>query len=361
MQGNTGIRILLFAPVCVFALITNLRPAKLTVLTTLPGIPWLSTQERLHPHFAETLLALAENVRLAHVVDVRVLIDHFPKNSSSGDSFDRVHSADTLDNAATTALREFVRLSVRSLSNTSFGWSDLHGPSLAHNLQKLRVHVHGVQPTYAHMFRYADAKLRGRLVALLNADIVLRNTDMFDGDAFDAHPPLALTISVRPPTGYFLHTCLRPDGSVLPVADRCNLTTWRHSGKSWDVHVFKAPVVNARYDLLEQLRPYPVFMNAVGAEYRAGLFLSHSGYELHNPCRLNLAEHWHCTPPTHKRLRTRRSTMTQLDTQQKGLLRMVHLAKLSDFDNEGRVHTKCHTRGTKPSNSLAQRIVFTKV
>lgn len=218
----------------------------MSVLTTLPYVPAQSAS----PHIKETLVALGENARSPLVASVVVLLDAFQGED------------------ATRALRGRIHADAKALA-------------------KIRAVVFGTQPTYAQLFQFANEHLHGRIVALMNADIRLKNLDRIDADAFYASPPLALVIAVEPPS-------VRPCRRV--PEDRCNVTLWQWAGSSWDVEIFKAPLVNPNFDLLDKMPPAPIYMNEQGAENRAGFFLAAAGYELYNPCHNHLAEHWHCWP-----------------------------------------------------------------
>jgi len=163
-------------------------------------------------------------------------------------------------------------------------------------LKKITAHVFGHQPTYSELFRYASYALPDRVVALINADVVLRNLELLESDAFfveDNEPPLAMVLTVRTPRSpNFLRHCEKP------VQDRC--VGWTSAGKSYDGFVFKSPLPSTvRWDMLEEFQPLPVYMNEAGAENRAKQFLSASGFVLVNPCLHFLAEHWHCRRKMH--------------------------------------------------------------
>lgn len=224
---------------------TRTRTLSLSLLTTLPYVPAQSAS----PHIKETLVALGENARSPLVETIVVLLDTF-----QGDD-------------ATRALRDRIQTDAEAL-------------------EKIRAVVFGTQPTYAQLFQFANEHLTG-IVALMNADIRLKNLDRIDADAFYASPPLALVIAVEPPS-------FRPCRAV--PEDRCNVTQWKWAGSSWDVEIFKTPLFNPNFDLLDKMPPAPIYMNEQGAENRAGFFLAAAGYELYNPCHNHLAEHWHCWP-----------------------------------------------------------------
>jgi hypothetical protein len=84
----------------------------------------------------------------------------------------------------------------------------------------------------------------------------------------------------------------------------------------------------------------------MGAENRVGLFLAYSGYELHNPCRLNLSEHWHCATKMHKR-----ASISNVAWQKDQALDRFIPVPNTDFfltvrRKLGKVRVMCHTRGT---------------
>lgn len=246
--------------------------AAVTVLTSLPYIP--SGARDVSPHMWEALLALGENARTPEVTEVHVLLDN-----ATGD--------------ATSALRKDV---ARCQANSPQLSRAANGSELA----KIRAHVFGHQPTYVELLRYANDNLQG-LVALANADVVLRNLDQIDRDAFDDEPPLVFALSVSLPNEQYLKSC--GDDSALhakdELVDRCNKYVLR--GWSWDTYVFKSPLVpDACYDLFTS-EPLPIYMNSMGAENRAGHFFAVSGYHLYNPCQSVVVEHWHCAPKMHGR------------------------------------------------------------
>lgn len=215
----------------------------LTLLTTLPYVP----RPRSHEHIRETLLAIGENSRSLLVEDIVVLLD---KGGGS--------------------LRESIVDEQRK--------REYEG-----NVTKVRTVVYGKQPSYGDLFRFAGAHLADRAVAILNADVVLRNLHLIDHQALK--DKVALVLPVRPPSGFCAHD----------IPDRCNRTTWRFAGGSWDVEIFWSPLQDAQYDLLDVMPPAPVYMNEEGAENRVGYFLTMSGYDIHDPCYNNLTEHWHCS------------------------------------------------------------------
>ena len=236
----------------------------LTVLTTLPFLVPRDASSVRSLHFSETILAISQNTMSPFVEEVHVVLDSLGRKGVS-------------DLEATRRLR----LAVRSEEEKTGGVSG------SAKVMKLTASVYGRQPTYADMFRYANGKFPGKLLALTNADVVLRNVDKLDREAF--RPPettrrLAFALSVHPPA----------NGTCKPTS-RCV----KNQG-SWDVHVFESPLPHSSdWYYLDELQPGPVFMNELGAENRVGIFLHASGYDLKNPCLHIIAEHYHCAPKTH--------------------------------------------------------------
>ena len=247
--------------------------ANVTLLTSISSIP--SGVER--DHDLEIMVALGENARSREVGEVRVLVDvDFPK----------VRSLEDLDSSNTRATKDLRRAIAESQLADRERLEEL---ATEQDLLKVRAHLYGHQPDYAELFRYASFALPGRVVALANADVVLRNLDRLDSQAFvvpeeSNKTRVALALTVRPPTGKFGQTCDKQ------LNDRCH----RNSGP-YDGFVFGTPLpATARYDLLEEFLPAPVYMNELAAEFRAKQFLVASGFDVINPCLNHLAEHWHC-------------------------------------------------------------------
>ena len=255
------------------------RDGEFTVLTSLPFIARDLTGA--HPHFVETLLALGENTRMKGVVEVRVILDRYQQAGSSKEY--HVHG---LDQNATESLRSQVRQAQEMRRER------LDAAASETELKKLTAHVFGNQPTYGQMFRYASYALYGKLVILTNADVVFRNLDVFDAGALEKSRTVLL-LAVRKPTGAFAESC--GDDGMLRVIDRCDKLAW-----SFDSYIFHAPVVaTARWDLLEEISPNPVYMNDNAAEHRTAAFLLASGYNLYQACLYNVSEHWHCLSKMH--------------------------------------------------------------
>ena len=226
-------------------------------------------------------MAFGENARSPEIGEIRVLVDE-------GQTSEWMN----LDEEATMQLRRDVKDGqMLNREKLDFLASDV-------DLQKITAHVYGHQPTYAELFRYASYGLPGRIVALMNADIVLRNMDLIDASAFDDDEDsrLALALTVREATGAFMRECSK-EGRII---DRCN-EKGKGTTYSWDGFVFSSPLpATSRYDMLEEFRPVPVYMNEMGAENRAKQFMTASGYDLVNPCYCSLAEHWHCAAKMHR-------------------------------------------------------------
>jgi len=260
-----------------------------TILTTIPGTPsWRNESKESHVY--EIMLALGENSRSAEVGEIRVLLDSGPPAESDDNNNNNATNDAVDDAAATRRLREDV-----AEGQSYFAAEKLDALASRDQLEKVTAHVYGRQPTYAELFRYASYALPHRLVALTNADVVLRNLDLLDASAFTTNTSLlTFVLAVRPPTGAFASACPR---KRFP-ADRCE--GWWLGGYSFDGFIFHSPLVaTARYDFLEDFLPVPVLMNEGCAENRAAQFLSASGYAVVNPCLRNIAEHWHCGPDMH--------------------------------------------------------------
>ena len=254
-----------------------------TILTTIPSTPsWMN--ETYRSHLYEIMLAFGENSRTEEVAEIRVMLD-------KGDSEEESNWPHVIDDAATIRLRKDILGSQKLFSKK------LDIPATERQVEKISAHVFGRQPTYAELFRYASYALPGRVVVLMNADIVLRHLDRLDGDALyspaitsSPEPPTAIALTTHEPSGAFGASC--PKGKIR---DRC----YTHTA-SYDGFIFASPLVpTARYDFLEAYEPFPVYMNENGAENRAKQFLSASGYLVVDPCRNRLAEHWHCAPKMH--------------------------------------------------------------
>jgi hypothetical protein len=246
--------------------------ALVTILTTIQRIPdvMASSSKIQSDHNLEILLVLGENARARNVREVVVLVDDHPSVSSV-----------TLDLQAAillAALHFDSRL--RDMRNMT-GFVSVEENFTNRSSLNIRAFVVGAQPTYASLLRWANNNIKG-IVALSNADVFLPHLDQVDEDAFKVDPPLALALSItKPPAG-----C---GDDICPTIAM---------GWSWDVHVILFPLV-ANLSLLEHVPPFPVYMNAMGAENRVGHMLAAAGFELRNPCGDVVAYHWHCAKKTH--------------------------------------------------------------
>lgn len=260
----------------------NATWSPLTLLTTIPYIPLATVSA--HTHINESMLALGENCRVPSIVEIHVVVDRF----------------EGTDEEATKMLRENVYREQSKVNDqwqgikSNQGWGEWERADPERELGKIVVHVFGQQPTYSDLFRYAEERLRDRTVGISNADIVLRNPEVIDHDSFtEAATPIALCISVSPPSDPYASLCRIGRTSL---DDKCVDRQGRGQvGGSWDITIFRSPLVNPRYDLLDELKPTPVYMNQMAGEERAGYFLAMSGYRLYNPCTTLIAEHWHCS------------------------------------------------------------------
>mmetsp|Transcript_16433 Transcript_16433/g.49674 ORF Transcript_16433/g.49674 Transcript_16433/m.49674 type:complete len:362 (+) Transcript_16433:176-1261(+) len=253
------------------------RDGLFTLLTSVPFVGCRSKAcSNPHPHYLEALLAVAENSKNGYIEEIRVLVDRF-----AGPGV--LHSKE-LDDNATAALRDEIARNQADLAHRM----DVEATAL--DLTKVTAHVFGEQPTSAQLFRYASYALSRRVVLLTNADVVFRNLNFLDGSAF-LNRQFVLAFAVRKPTGNFAATC----ADLNVVIDRCDNLAW-----SFDAFAFYSPLVaSARWDLLEELSPQPVYMNDNAAEHRVNSFLLHSGYAVYQPCLYNFTEHWHCQSKMH--------------------------------------------------------------
>mmetsp|Transcript_19247 Transcript_19247/g.59384 ORF Transcript_19247/g.59384 Transcript_19247/m.59384 type:complete len:341 (+) Transcript_19247:35-1057(+) len=260
--------------------------ANVTVLATIPRTTAWENETKLSvdSHIFEIMLALGENARRENIEEIRVVLDDGPPESS--EDFADVNSSSSSSSSSVHAVASRRLRADVSAAQQRFS-AKLDAMATETQLQKITAHVlDGRQPTYADLFRYASTALEGRVVALMNADVVLQNLDLLDATAFDGNFSLVLT--VRSPQGAYGAQC---GGRAR---DRC--VNWLHAGSSFDGFVFRTPIpATSRFDLLEDVDPLPVYMNARGAENRAKHFLWASGFDMANPCLVNLAEHWHCS------------------------------------------------------------------
>jgi len=284
LAGTAALLLVAAARAC-----TEAGQAEAPQLTILASLPFVSLNlDQAHPHLIETLLALGENTRSPHVVEVRVVLDrHFPSPTNGVVKRD-LHKRD-LDKNATWDLQQQIALAQREHSER------LDEIASQEQLQKIQAHVFGQQPTYAQLFRYANYALVDRIVVLTNADVVFRNFQSLDAGAFygkhGVDPNFMLILAVRKPTGKFAETC----EDMERVIDRCDNLAW-----SYDSYVFKSPITaTARYDMLEEISPHPIYMNDNAAEHRVGAFLLMSGIAVYQACLYNFTEHWHCNQKMH--------------------------------------------------------------
>mmetsp|Transcript_14096 Transcript_14096/g.42644 ORF Transcript_14096/g.42644 Transcript_14096/m.42644 type:complete len:377 (+) Transcript_14096:71-1201(+) len=279
----------------------------LTVLTTIPVPPsWrnetLLTMQRMSKRFSghmqEIMMAFGENSRTPEIGEIRVVLDSGDPTAVENPLWDGA------DDVATKQLRADVQEAQRLNADK------LDALATDDDVAKITAHVFGRQPTYAEIFRYASYALPNRVVALVNADVVLRNVDALDASAFEddlrsdssslrssgeEEKRLAIALTVRQPSGAFFRACDDPKKLV----DRCDEKR-KGVTYSFDGFVFASPLpATSRFDLLEEEKPIPVYMNEMGAENRAKQFIAASGHQVVDPCFRTLAEHWHCSGKMH--------------------------------------------------------------
>jgi hypothetical protein len=240
----------------------------------------------------ENLMSIGENCFSAK--KVVVLVDRFlPVALATPRLLDAINRAHELFPERAELMK-----SSRSSSNQSSSISNAEIFSSC-----ITARVVGHQPTYAEILEFASSRpFHGELVAVANADIVLRNTDRLNRAAFASEKPsgvlsdkplaLALSVSVHPGL-----TCAK---KTSPKSAEPNMCASYAQGFSWDAHIFMSPLT-VDFNLLEYLLPIPVFPNALGAENRVGFMLTAAGYEVRNPCLDIVAEHWHCSSKSHGR------------------------------------------------------------
>ena len=289
-----ALRAVLLLSICAFGI-----GGRLNILTTLSFVPGeiIVGADLRADHRIESLLALAENCYEPEVSQVVVLLDRGAPETATAN----LRGAVTLAALRYVERRAAMRRHLNSELNATksgrskqqwFAANELPLParSGAIPVEKLTATVVGAQPTYAEMLRKAGELFPGELVAVANADIVLRHAERLDAGAFDAmstgskapRPPLVLALSP---------TVVRGAGCGDDICGKVP------QGWSWDAHLFRAPLLASfDYGHLESTPPLPVFMNQMGAENRVGFALAAAGYEVLNPCEAIIAEHWHCAP-----------------------------------------------------------------
>ena len=246
--------------------------ASAVVVTTIPHLPH---DDMDSAHVVEALLAIGETARQLDIGEVHVLIDHSP--AATDDATEALRNA-----VAAARLRHKQRLEDPSFPRA-----------------KLSAFVFGRQPNYVDLFRYASSRFAGRVVAVANADCVLRGLGRVNGAVLrDEKRALVLSVFAPPIGSRFRTAC--PDHRVFSrkhtdrrarVLNSCPRDA--RGTNTWDAHLFTAPLETPAYSDLDRA-PTPVYPNAMGAEHRAAHFLLASGYALSNACNHVTAEHWHC-------------------------------------------------------------------
>jgi len=268
------------------------RVGSVVLLTTMEDVPNMETiHSATSPdvdHALEALIVLAANLANQSIRRVRVLLDASPRNASKHELNAKLRSAVWAAQEHFNAVPTASRLELE---------------------RKLSCEGFGQQPTYADMLRYANAQWpSGSLVAVANADVMLRGADLLDQNSFAAVPLISDSSSFEAqrikPLALVLSVSLPPSDSLISGSSRdaCGIDQCNSVGKgySWDVHVFETPLApTVNFSLLEAVEPQPVYMNSMGAENRVGWMLHKAGYELRNPCIDIRAEHWHCAAKTH--------------------------------------------------------------
>ena len=306
----------------------TVKKKALTLVTTIKSLHD-NGQSTTRRHDLEVLLALAENVCADAIEAVVVLVDGVGGGASQ-------HSGDEGDAYATAMLKDAIYAA--AMAHWKGGREDEDDGRARRELlegaltQKLSGHIFGEQPTYWDMFQFADTSPLvgpGKLVAIANADVVLRHGERLDPELFHPSNSVVVERSSEAAGGGAVvrHFELqpRPLALVLSVVPRqgahgCNVVnhcTQSKVGLSWDVHIYESPLRNPAVtnggervtshrthgrtvsDALNRSLLEGVYMNMIGAENRAGFFLHHAGYQLANPCSTVVAEHWHCALKEH--------------------------------------------------------------
>ena len=222
-----------------------------TSMATLPG--WSRNDSVLWEH----LEAVAQNAALKNVDEVLVVVERAPPEVT------QIFSVAERNERATTHLR--------SLNVSS----------------KVRAHVFGRRPSYSELLRFASSQLPNKVVAVTRAHVVLRNAHVLDAAAFQGRP-LVVALAATPGACH-------------------NETPWwcddgKWTGLAFDGFIFRAPLpARASYWTLDEQEPTPIFLNDLGAGYRAMRFFTATGYDAVNPCKHHIADHFpakRCNTPS---------------------------------------------------------------
>jgi len=164
------------------------------------------------------------------------------------------------------------------------------------------------QPSYSEMFQYANwlpLRSNAQVVVLANADCVV----VGDSALLSSIPRRKVfVLSIASPSGWLSTSPLMKDALAVykrqvgvprcGTTPRCNVKS-NNTLRSWDGYLFRRPLRPPhRYTL-----PPDIFMNAVGAENRAGLALiaANATDRMYSLCgRLELVD-FHCSAKTHWR------------------------------------------------------------
>lgn len=242
----------------------------LTLLTSLPFIynaaDW-DVEHNTHSrsfHFVETLLAIGQNVQDPSIREVRVLLDG--------------HKGATATHALRAAVATAQRRNAKYINPGT-------------QLDKIHAEVFGRHATYVDLLNYSNTRLSGHVVAVLNADIVLRHAGRVDVAALH-RTSTVLILSVTFPSGKYGDFCAKNATQFL--RNECNESNSKRGLNSWDVFVFAAPIKGGPMQFQVFDFKGPVYMNSWGGEYRALIFFRKMHYAWYNPCTTVIAEHWHC-------------------------------------------------------------------
>lgn len=163
------------------------------------------------------------------------------------------------------------------------------------------------QPTYADLFRYANAVLTDRLVLLANTDVAFdQSLGLILPEAFaTGHQGLVLSVHSPPYSDKYRELV----GSDCTAEARCVVgrigspSGWgaTAAGTSWDAYLFRAPLLAALDEAggggpgVMNLSHVESEMNRIGAENNAAFELEVSSrVRLSNPCLHVKAAHYHC-------------------------------------------------------------------